>query len=513
MKRIAAILLIIAALFAPCGCKKTDAKYQYAFFDIFDTVTELTIYAENETAAADAARAAHERLIYLNKLFDIYNEYNDAVSLMAVNASAANAPVSVSEETMALLKFAKEAYTFTGGRVNAAMGGVLSIWHDYREAGLADEANAQLPPMELLEKAAEHTDISSIVLDEANGTVFFTDSMVRLDVGAIAKGFAGQIVTDELNARIDAGEISAALISLGGNVCAAGTKPNGEAWQIAVQDPRGSDNAATASIASGYVVTSGDYQRYYTVNGVRYNHIIDPDTLMSADKHASVTVISQDGALADALSTALFIMDSGEGRALIDSIDDAEALWIAKDGGITRTDGFNIAERLRQTKKDIMIVFVSNKENTVFSSYKYNPIWFIPKNQMQFVEPVVDKIINRMKENEESNSLIQIKMGSRVIEVDIRKIKYFKTEGHYINYFCNDGYKSESFRCPKCEVEMQLEGLWFVRTHNRYLVNIRQIHSISNNTVILSNKEEIPISRAQLDIVKDKFQDYLRSIR
>ena len=93
------------------------------------------------------------------------------------------------------------------------------------------------------------------------------------------------------------------------------------------------------------------------------------------------------------------------------------------------------------------------------------------------------------------------------------RIKYFKTEGHYINYFCNDGYKSESFRCPKCEVEMQLEGLWFVRTHNRYLVNIRQIHSISNNTVILSNKEEIPISRAQLDIVKDKFQDYLRSIR
>ena len=224
------------------------------------------------------------------------------------------------------------------------MGSVLSIWHDYREAGLADEANAQLPPMELLKQAAEHTDINSIVLDEANGTVFFTDSMVRLDVGAIAKGFAGQIVTDGLNARIDAGEISAALISLGGNVCAAGAKPNGEEWHIAVQSPRGEGNAATASIASGYVVTSGDYQRYYTVNGVRYNHIIDPDTLMSADKHASVTVISSDGALADALSTALFIMDTGEGRALIDSIADAEALWIAKDGGITRTDGFNIAE-------------------------------------------------------------------------------------------------------------------------------------------------------------------------
>lgn len=344
MKRIAAILLIIAALFAPCGCKKTDAKYQYAFFDVFDTVTELTIYAENEAAAADAARAAHERLIYLNKLYDIYNEYDDAVSLMEVNRRAAIAPVEVSAETMALLKFAKEAYALTCGRVNAAMGSVLSIWHDYREAGLADEANAKLPPMELLEQAAEHTDINSIVLDEAKGTVFFADDMLRLDVGAIAKGFAGQIVTDGLNARIEAGEISAALISLGGNVCAAGTKPNGEAWQIAVQNPRGGDNAATVSIASGYVVTSGDYQRYYTVNGVRYNHIIDPDTLISADKHASVTVISSDGALADALSTALFIMDTDEGRALIDSIADAEVLWIAKDGGITRTDGFNIAE-------------------------------------------------------------------------------------------------------------------------------------------------------------------------
>ena len=342
MKRIAAILLIIAALITGAGCTQGDAKYQYVFFDVFDTVTELTVYAASETAAADAARAAHERLIYLNKLYDIYNEYDDAVSLMAVNASAAKAPVSVSEETMALLKFAKEAYTLTGGRVNAAMGSVLSIWHDYREAGLADEANAQLPPMELLEKAAEHTDINSIVLDEANGTVFFTDSMVRLDVGAIAKGFAGQIVTDELNARIDAGEISAALISLGGNVCAAGTKPNGEAWQIAAQDPRGGDNAATVSIASGYVVTSGDYQRYYTVNGIRYNHIIDPDTLMSADKYASVTVVSSNGALADALSTALFIADMDEGRAMLSRVDGAEAMWIAHDGSITQTDGFNI---------------------------------------------------------------------------------------------------------------------------------------------------------------------------
>ena len=109
MKRIAAILLIIAALITGAGCTQGDAKYQYVFFDVFDTVTELTIYAKDEAAAADAAKIAHERLIYLNMLFDIYNEYNDAVSLMAVNASAATEPVSLSEDTLALLKVAKEA--------------------------------------------------------------------------------------------------------------------------------------------------------------------------------------------------------------------------------------------------------------------------------------------------------------------------------------------------------------------------------------------------------------------
>lgn len=343
MKRILAALLIIAALIAGAGCTRRDAKYQYVFFDVFDTVTELTIYAASEAAAADAAKAAHERMIYLNRLYDIYNEYDGVVSLMEVNRRAAIAPVEVSAETMALLEFAADAYALTDGRVNAAMGSVLSIWHDYRESGFEDEANAALPPMDALLSAARHTDMDAVILNRAESTVFFADDMLRLDVGAIAKGFAGQLVMDGLSLRIGEGQISAALLSLGGNVCAAGAKPNGEEWQIAVQSPRGEGNAATVGIASGYVVTSGDYQRYYTVNGIRYNHIIDPATLMSADKYASVTVVSSNGALADALSTALFIADMDDGRAMLSRVDGAEAMWIAHDGSITQTDGFNIS--------------------------------------------------------------------------------------------------------------------------------------------------------------------------
>lgn len=343
MKRVLTIALAAALLFSLCGCDSTIGKHQYSFFDVFDTVTELTVYAKSETAATECALKVHERLIYLNKLFDIYNEYDDAVSLMEVNRTAASAPVSVPNETIELIKLAKEAYSLTDTSVNAAMGSVLSIWHDYRQAGLDDPENAALPPMEELIEAAEHTDMDSVIIDEENGTVFFTDKLTRLDVGAIAKGFAGQLIIEELSDLYEGGEVSAALLSLGGNVCTFGTKPNGEAWQIAVQDPFSSSTLGTVDVQGGtHVVTSGDYQRYYTVDGVRYNHIIDPKTLMSATNFAAVTVICDSGGLADALSTALFIMDEEHGLALIDSIDGAEALWVRLDGSTAHTDGFNM---------------------------------------------------------------------------------------------------------------------------------------------------------------------------
>ena len=115
-------------------------------------------------------------------------------------------------------------------------------------------------------------------------------------------------------------------MSLGGNVCALGTKPDGSMWNIAVQDPRSDGSIGRVAIGSQSLVTSGDYQRFYTVDGVRYNHIIDPQTLMSAD----------------ALSTALFIMDYEEGSELIAAIDGAEALWVNKDGTLLYTSGFDI---------------------------------------------------------------------------------------------------------------------------------------------------------------------------
>ena len=203
-------------------------------------------------------------------------------------------------------------------------------------------------------------------------------------------------------------------------------------------------------------------------------------------------------------------VSSGDALLMECSRNKIDAVFL--DIMMPQIDGFKIAEKLRNIRKDIMIVFVSNKENTVFSSYKYNPIWFVPKGHLQFIGQVVDKILNNMREKAESSSHIQIKLGSLVDEVNIQKIKYFKTEGHYINYYINDS-KSDSFRCKLSDVEMQLDKLWFVRTHKRYLVNLKQIHSIKNSNAIFLDKDTVPVSRSQLSIVKEKFQNYLRSIR
>ena len=175
-------------------------------------------------------------------------------------------------------------------------------------------------------------------------------------------------------------------------------------------------------------------------------------------------------------------------------------------------NGFEIAEKLREIKSNIMIVFVSNKENTVFSSYRYNPIWFVPKRDLRFIGQVVDKIVHNMNEADDSLARVQVKMGSVVDEIDVRRIKYFKTDGHYMNYYV-DNLKSDSFRCKLGDVEEQLANLWFVRAHKRYLVNLRQVHLIKNGSVIFFDRDAVPVSRSQLGIVKERFQDYLRSIR
>ena len=327
MKRTVSLILLFAMLLSGCAeSPQTEKKqYQATFLTLFDTVTTIVGKADSEESFRTISQSIHDELLEYHQLFDIYNDYDGIANLKTINDNAGIAPVNVDERIIALLKDCKTFYEATGGKVNVAMGSVLQLWHEARNDGINDPANAYLPKQEQLEAAAEHMDLSAVILDEAASTVFISDPLVRLDVGAIAKGWAAQRVCESAPSGL--------LISVGGNVCATGPKDEaGTPWVVAVQNPDGGEeHLHTLYLSSGSMVTSGDYQRAYVVDGELYHHIIDPNTLYPSTHWRSVTIVCADSGLADALSTALFVLPLEEGQQLIQRFD-AHAMWVDREG-------------------------------------------------------------------------------------------------------------------------------------------------------------------------------------
>ena len=350
MKKLAAALLLVVltiALALPGHAEMS--RFSAVFMDTFDTVIQIIGFAENQETFDKWENEVHSQYIYMHKLFDTYNSYEDEgiVNIHSLNARAAQEPVAVDPILFNLLKLCKANYELCQGQTNIAMGAVLSIWHEYREAGLNDPMHAELPPMDALQAAAEHIDINDLVLDEENMTVYFADPMLKLDVGAAAKGYATELVSQVLLAS----EMNSFIISAGGNVRLGNPPLDGrKGWGVGIQDPDGAilglgDIVETLYIANMSVVTSGDYQRYYTVDGQNYHHLIDPDTLMPAPEFRSVSIITEDSGLADMISTAAYLMPYEQSRALVDSLDGVEAMWIFSDGRKKLTNGaMNIAK-------------------------------------------------------------------------------------------------------------------------------------------------------------------------
>ena len=333
-RRCLALLIAVVMLFAGCAPVEASGPKQYTatFLSLFDTLTTVVGYADSPEAFETVAHAIRDDLQEYHQLFDIYHEYDGINNLKTVNDAAGVAPVQVDERIIRLLQDCKAIYDITGGKVNAAMGSVLNLWHEARSDGRDDPLNAYLPDADALIEAAAHMDFDKVEIDPEAGTVYITDPAMRLDVGAIAKGWAAQRAAEAAPAGL--------LISVGGNVCATGPKEGGAPWVIGIQNPADPEQYLhTIYLSSGSVVTSGDYQRTYWVDGKSYHHIVDPDTLYPATYWRSVTIVCPDSGLADALSTALFLLPQDAGQALLAQYD-AEALWAAADGSLYYSPGF-----------------------------------------------------------------------------------------------------------------------------------------------------------------------------
>ncbi|MBR6825262.1 MAG: FAD:protein FMN transferase [Oscillospiraceae bacterium] len=336
MKKLLSLILCLSFLLSGCGSivpRKEAKQYNATFLNLFDTLTTIVGRGDSEEAFREKAQEIHDKLLVYHELFDIYNVYEGKVNLCTLNQEATKAPVAVDPRIIDLLLECKELYTTTGGRVNVAMGSVLSLWHETRSAGRDDPSSAVLPSQEALEEASLHCNLDDVIIDREASTVYFADPLLQLDVGAIAKGWAVQKVAEETAPGY--------LVSVGGNVCATGPKDEkGTPWVIGIQDPDGGESYLhTLYVEKGSVVTSGDYQRAYVVDGKLYHHIIDPETLYPSEYWRSVSIVCADSGLADALSTALFLLPMEEGQKLLNTYG-AEALWVNAQGEKFYSPGF-----------------------------------------------------------------------------------------------------------------------------------------------------------------------------
>jgi thiamine biosynthesis lipoprotein len=345
----ACVLLLALLLLSACAAQgeiKEETSVPQAvepvgkvYYAYFDTVSYVYDYAgDSAERFEDRSAEVSHILEEYHQLFDIYHEYSGVVNLCTLNKNAGGEALEVDPKLVEFLVYAKDMYTLTDGEMNVMLGAVLRLWHECRENASEDPANAAIPEEEALREAYTHTGIDLLEIDTERNTVRIADPDASIDVGALGKGYATERAAEYLEQDDAAGYV----LNIGGNIRCIGDRPDGSGWVTAIRDPDNSSEsfACRIRIRDTACVTSGVYERYFTVNGKQYHHIIDRDTLLPAAYFASLTVITRDSALADTLSTALFCMPLEEGMKLAESIGGVEVLWIFPDGEQYSTPGF-----------------------------------------------------------------------------------------------------------------------------------------------------------------------------
>ena len=341
MRRFISVGLVIFLLFCTVnlsGCQKQE-KFSNYFFEYFDTVTTIVGFENSKEEFDENCAKIKEKLAEYHQAYSIFEKFGNLKNLCYINENGG--AEQVDEIIIDLLLYSKDIYEKTKGKFNVAMGSVLSIWHFYREEGEKDPIKARLPEINELQEAKKHTDIQNLEINKENRSVRFLDENLKLDVGAIAKGYA----VEQIAKWMEKENITGYLLNVGGNVKAIGKRADGKKWQVGIENPDTHDEenpyVALLEIEEKSVVTSGCYQRYYMVDGKRYHHIIDNETLFPADKFLAVSVICSDSGLADALSTTIFTMDFEQGLALAEKFQDVEVMWTFYDGTQKYSSGFN----------------------------------------------------------------------------------------------------------------------------------------------------------------------------
>lgn len=324
MKKFAGIFALLLLLMPLGGCAPQDSRS--STFYMMDTLITVTLYTRN---AEQAEAVFDECRAILTELDSLWARQNAASEIYRLNMSSTGAD-DLDARTVALLQTALQISEATDGAFDITVAPLVELWNTCGEEN-------RLPTTE--EMTVLLASVGSEKLALSKKSLLKNDPNTKIDLGGIGKGAAISALIDHLENT----DIQGGLVSFGSNVAVFGKKPNGEDFHIALRDPKDADaSVGVLRLTGGEVLSvSGDYERYVTINGARYHHILDPSTGYPSDSGlASVAVVTSDGAVADALSTALFVM--GQARAMEfyhSNVYDFEAIFIGSDGMVTVTDG------------------------------------------------------------------------------------------------------------------------------------------------------------------------------
>lgn len=331
------ISLLLVCTTSLCGCNTNGNSPVTSQIFALDTVIDITAYGDN---AQEAVSAATQEIYRLEGLFSVTNENSEIYKLNHANGKE----VALSTETCYLLKTAQNLHQITKGNFNITIYPILKLW------GFA-EKDYYVPCDAEISDTLKSVKISNLVLSENNSAKLLNNA--QIDLGGIAKGYIADKAADAMKKS----GCTAGLLSLGGNVRTIGEKPTREPWSIGIKSPDGNGYFATLQADECSLITSGAYQRNFTENGITYHHIIDPKTGKPSKSEAlSVTIIGKDGAVCDALSTAIYISGVSYAEELQNTAD-FEFIILTDDNKVYISIGLKNSFNLSDTASSLTVIY------------------------------------------------------------------------------------------------------------------------------------------------------------
>jgi len=320
--RLSGVLLFLLCIAMLTACQNSDENKKVSK-DIFAMDTYMTVTAYGKNAENGVNKAVDE----INRLETVLSAEKQESDIYKLNETGSG---TLSTDTKDIVSKALEINKTTNGAFDISIYPLMVKW------GFTTQ-KYNVPSKNEISKLLKDVDSSKIIFDEKSGNIKLKENM-KIDLGGIAKGYTSSRVMQIFK---ECG-VKSGLVSLGGNVQALGTKTDGTAWQIAIENPdKSSDYIGVVSVKDKAVITSGGYERYFEKNGKTYHHILDPETGYPAESGLkSVTIVSDDGTLADALSTSLFVM--GKEKALDywhEHKNEFDIVLVDDNGDITITGG------------------------------------------------------------------------------------------------------------------------------------------------------------------------------